>query len=181
MSFEIEFTVVQDPFSLSKSALVEAYQNVSTYYNKQKESIEKYKQKIYTLEQEKALRERIQQDELQTLTENFDQELENVKRKFIIENKDLHSRLTELCSTIEKLEFENEHLKCELDRASKKSQATQSFEVNANKENEVIISKERIEHLERTETDYLILFDENANLKDEIFRATSELTQKEVI
>lgn len=181
MSFEIEFAVVQDPSSLSKISLVEAYQNVVIYYDKQKESIEKYKQKIYTLEQEKILRDSVQQDELQSQTENFDRELENAKKKFTIENKDLQSRLTELCVTIEKLELENEHLKCELETARKKSQATQSFEGNACKENEVIISKKRIEHLERAEADHLILIDDIANLKDEIFRVTLELTQKEVI
>lgn len=181
MSFEVDFDIVQDPSSLSKIALIEAYQNISSNVYKQKELIETYKQKIYTLEQEKALRDSVQQDELQTLTENYDRELENVKKKLFLENKDLQSRLTELCSTIEKLEVENEYLKNELETASKKSQATHVFEVKPCNENETVISNERFEHLERIEADHLILIGDIANMKDEICRVTSELTQKEVI
>lgn len=180
MSFEIEFAIVRDPSALSKTELVEVYQNISSHCLKQNESIEKYKQKIYTLEQEKTLRDSVQEEELQALNENFDRELENVKKKLIIENKDLHNRLTDLCSTIEKLELDNEHLKSELEAASKKSQATPSVEVKTHKENEVVVSMERIEHLERTAADHLILIGDIANMKDEIFRVTSELTQKEV-
>lgn len=176
----MDFIVEQDPCSLSKIALVEAYQNISSHHYKQKELIEKYKQKIYTLEQEKTLRDSVQQDELQTLTENFDRELDDVKRKLSSENKDLHNRLSELCSTIEKLEVENEHLKSELKTASKKPQTTQSLEVKACEENEVVISKDRIEHLERAEADRSVLIDDIANLKDKISRITSELAQKEV-
>lgn len=174
------FVIEQDPCSLSKIALVEAYQNISSHHYKQKELIEKYKQKIFTLEQEKTLRDSVQQDELQTLTENFDRELESAKKKWSIENKDLHNRLTELCSMIEKLEVENEHLKSELETATKKSQATQSLEVKACDKNEIVISKDRIEHLERVEANHSILMDDAANLKDKILRITSELTQKEV-
>lgn len=175
MSCEIELDIVQDPSSLSKIALIDAYKNVSSYCYKQKESIEKYKQKIYKLEQEKILKDSVQQDELQAQTENFERE----KKKLIVENKGLHGRLTELSSTIEKLELENEHLKCELD-IRKKPQPPQQFEVNACKENEVVLSKERIERLEKTEADYLTLIDDNTNLKDELIRVTLELTQKEV-
>lgn len=180
MSFEMDLVVEQDPSSLSKIALVEAYQNFSSHHYEQRELIEKYKQKIYTLEQEKTLRDSVQQDELQTLAENFDRELENATKKLSIENKDLHNRLTELCSTIEKLEVENEDLKREVESASKKSQTTQSPEVKACERNEVVVTKDRIEHLERTEADHSILIDDIANLKNEISRITSELTQKEV-
>lgn len=181
MSFENEFNLVQDPSSLSKIALLEAYQNVATYFNGQKESIEKYKQKIYTLEQEKNLKDSVQEDELQALAENFEREVDNVKKKFMIENRDLHNRLTELNSSIEKLELENEHLKCELEAVSKRPQAMQSAETKVCKENEVITSMERIEHLERLEVDHLILIDDKANLKDEILRLTSELAVKAVM
>lgn len=180
MSFEMDFVVEQDPSSLSKIALVEAYQNISSHHYKQKELIEKYKQKIYTLEKEKSLRDSVQQDEIQTLTENFDRELEDLKKKLNIDNKDFHNRLTELCSTIEKLEVENEHLKRELETASKKTQSTQSPEAKACQENEVVISKDRIQHLERAEADHFILIDNVASLKDEILRITSDLKQKEV-
>lgn len=180
MSYEVGFVVEQDPCSLSKIALVEAYQNISSNHYKQKELIEKYKQKIYTLEQEKTLRDSVQQDELQTLTENFDRELESVKKKLVIENRDLHNRLTVLSSTIEKLEVENEQLKNELETVTKKSQTTKPLEVKACEENEIVISKDRIEHLERTEADHSILIDDIANLKDKILRIKSELTQKEV-
>lgn len=121
MSFETEFNFEADPSDLSKIELIEAYQNVSTYFIKQKEEIEKYKQKIYALQQEKILKDSVRQDEIQVLAENYEQELENVKKKFTFENKDLHSRLTELISTVEKLEHENEHLKCELETAGKKT------------------------------------------------------------
>lgn len=180
MSFEMDLVIEHDPSSLSKIALVEAYQNCSSCYYKQKELIEKYKQKVYTLEQEKTLRESVQEDELQTLAESFERELEIVKKKLKSENKDLQNRLTELCSTIEKLEVENEHLKCELETASKKSQIPQSSEVKACEPSKVVVSKDRIDHLERVEADQLILIDDIAHLKEEISRITSELTKKEV-
>lgn len=181
LNFEMEFTVVPDPFNLSKIALIEAYQNISTCYNNQKDAIEKYKQKIYTLQQENSLKDSIQQDEMQAITDNHERELENVKKKFIIENKDLHSRLTELYSTVEKLELENEHLKNDLETLKKKSQAVLALEMNNYKGHEVLISKERMNHLERIEADHLTLIDDNASLKDEIYRITSESTQTKVI
>lgn len=180
MSYEMDFSVVTDPASLSKAELVEAYQNISVCCVKQKESIEKYKQKVYTLEQDKILKDSVQQDEIQALTDNNERDLENMRKKFIIENKDLHNRLTKLLSTVEKLELENEHLKCALSTAEKRPQIALAAERKSCKENEVVISIERMNHLERIEADHLTLIDDIDNLKEEIHRTSSELTQKKV-
>lgn len=181
MSFGNELNLLLDPSSVSKVVLVEAYQNAATYFNRQKESIEKYKQKIYALEQEKNLKDSVQQDELQAVTENYDREVDNVKRKFTVENRDLHNRLTELTANIEKLEIDNEHLKCDLEAVNKRPQASQSVEMMASKENEAIISKERFEYFERLEADHLTLIDDKASLKAEVLQLTSELQLKTVI
>lgn len=181
MNIAIDLNGVEDPSSLPETAVLEAYKNAMTYCNEQTETIEKYKQKIYGLEQEKTLKDSVQQDELQVLTENFDRELENIKRKFSVENECLCNRLTELNLNIEKLELENEQLKFELESVTKKSQAVQAIENKSYKENEIVVSKSHIEHLERLEADYVILIDDKANLKDELFRLTSELSQKSVI
>lgn len=183
MSFGNEFSAVQDLSSLSNTDLIEAYQKVLKYYKEQKESIEKSKQRIYTLEQDKILKDKILEDfkeELQGLTDYHDREIEKIKVDSSNENKELHSRLTELYLTIQKLELENEHLKCDLETANKKTQAAPSLEKKCREESEIIISKERFEHLEKIEDDHRTLIDEIVNLKDELFRVTSELTQKKV-
>lgn len=181
MNFEgfdmAEITIIQDPSSLSDFALAEQYQKLSTGYLKQKLLIDQFKQRIYTLEQEKRLMDNVLQDELQSVTENNDRELEHLKRKFVTENKDLHNRFAELNITIEKLELENEHLRSELKEAHKQPLAP---ELKACNEDEIIESRKRIEYLEKIEADHFALVDEIVDFKSEKSQLISQIMQIEV-
>lgn len=177
----VETSVVSSPHKLSTMDLVEEYQKLSISYNNQKELIDQCRQQIYKLTQEKTLADNIMKDELQSVTESCDRELENVRRRCMADNKDLQNRLSEMNVTNEKLECENERLKKELNAANNPLKCAVAAESKVCDKDETIVSNKRIEYLEKIETEYLTLIDEISKLNSAKSELASQLIQVEVI
>lgn len=177
----VETSIVPSPHELANTDLVEEYQKLSTCYINQKEFIDQCRQQIYTLTQEKARTDNIMKDELQSVSESYDLELENVRKKCMADNKDLQNRLTTINVTNEKLESENERLKNELNEANNPLKFPVPVESKICDQDETVVSNKRIEYLERIETEYLTLIDDVSKLNSEKSELVSQLIQTEVI
>lgn len=175
-----DISIIQDPSILSIYELADEYQKLSTSYMQYKVLVDHCKQQVYSLKQDKELKDKILDQELQVLTENFESELKETKIKHSIQIGELQSRLTDARTAIEKLELENQQLQTEL--TSKVNELTlkpcpQSNVVN---ENETIVTKKRLEYLTKIETDFMELTEELAAIKSEKSQLMSQLAQKEV-
>lgn len=160
--------------------LVNEYQNLSKICQEQKNKIDQYKQQIYTLNNEKNLKDNLLQDELQHIKGNFDSELDEVNRKNATEIKHLQNRLTAANLTLGKLELENEQLKNELDAAGNHSEVKNAAPSHVCNENEMIVSKKRIEFLEKNEMDYVELNANVAQLISEKSKLSSDILRLKV-
>lgn len=168
-----EIAIEQNPFSMPVCELATEYQKLVKSYQGQKDIIEQYKQKIYTLSNEKKLQHNLLQDELQLIRENYDQELAETNKKNSTHIKDLQNRLTEAEFTIVKLELENEQLKIELRTAD--NQQVQNFaKLNICNQNDIIVPVEQIEYFEKLEIDFNSL----KNELEQVRFAKSELSSK---
>lgn len=119
-------------------------------------------------------------EELQLVSENYDRELIQNKRKYDTDIGDLKNRLTEGKHTIEKLETENERLKKMLDISVNKSANTIPT-IKVCDQNETIVPKYRIEYLEGIEIQYTILENEMTKLKCEKTDQQSKIQKIQVL
>lgn len=178
----LEMTIVQNPQTLSAPDLVEEYQKLSTYYVKQKQLIDKYMQEIYTLKQDKALKDKLLNQELEEITENYDRELNITKSKHLLECEELQNRLTEARLMNDNIELENQRLKTELEEKIIQLQVkTDSGETKTCNDNETMVHKKRIEYLTKIESEYADLTEEIAQVKLEKSQLKSKITRIEVI
>lgn len=179
MNFAHDTLEIQNLCELSNNELIEQYKELSSVYLKQRNAIDGYKQRIYKLEQDIHLKDNILEDELQSMSETHERELEDIRRKLIGENKDLNCKIAEQNVTLELLVQENENLKSEL-RIIVKQPTTVKTTLNNCDRDEIFLSKDRIEYLNKLETDHMILLDEIANLKSANSMITSQLVNAEV-
>lgn len=169
-----EITADQNPLSLFE--LAAEYQKLIKKHQEQNDQIEQYKQKIYTLSNAKKLHE----EELQVIKESYDQEMVDANKKNSMHIKDLQNRLTEAKLTIGKLESENEQLKIDSKKANNHLQIQQSTQQNMCNKNEMVVSKERIEYLEKLEIDLVELKIELNQLRSEKSELSSKISQLQV-
>lgn len=175
-----DVSMVENPLALSMCDLVEEYQKVYGSYLRQKAWIDKYRQEIHVLKQDKALKESILKEELQTISENYDLELADNKKKYLHEIEDLNNRLSEANINIQKLERENEYLKISSNDAVHRPLKNASPESKVCKENEIVMTVERIRYLEKLEDDFSALSDEMMKIESEKSQIMSHVKFLEV-
>lgn len=183
MNFEddaFDSEIVQNPATLSTNQLIEQYKELSSVYLNQRDLIDRYRQKIYKLEQDLSLKDNVLEDELQSMTENHNRELEDVRRKYMVEYKDLNCRIAEQNMIIESLIQENENLRSEHERRTIEKQPSTSTQLNNCNPNEIILSKDRIEHFKKVEADHILVLDQLTELKSANLAVTSQLVKAEV-
>lgn len=174
-----DVSMVENPLELSMCDLVEEYQKVYRSYLRQKAWIDKYRQEIHVLKQDKALKESILEDGLQTISENYDLELADNKKKYLHEIEDLNNRLSEANINIQKLERENEYLKISPNDAVRPLKNV-CPESKVCKENEIVVTIERIRYLEKLEDDFSALSDELMKIESEKSQIMSHVKFLEV-
>lgn len=178
----LEITIVPNPQTLSAPDLVEEYQKLSKYYVKQKQRIDKYMQEIYTLKQDKALKDKLLNQELEEITENYDRELNITKSKHLLECEELQNRLTKARLMNENIELENQRLKTELEeKISLLQLKTNPEETKTCNDNETIVPKKRIEYFTKIESEHSDLTEEIVQVKLEKSQLMSQITQIKVI
>lgn len=177
-----DVSIVENPQMLSIPDLAEEYQKLSTCYIAQKQRIDQYMQQIHILKQDKALKDKLLDQELQEITENYDRELKDAKNKHTLECEDLQNRLTEARMLNEKIVLENDILKSEFEEKINQLQAkTELGGAKACNDDETIVSNKRIEYLTKVESEYADLAEEVNQIKLEKFQLMSRIAQIEVI
>lgn len=177
----LDVTIIQNPETLLAADLAEEYQKLSTCYVKQKQRIDQYMQQIYTLKQDKALKDKLLNQELQEITDNYERELSDTKNKHLLECEELQKRLTETRLLNEKIELENQRLKCELDEKIRQLQVKSDSAVTKTcKNNETIVPNKRIEYLTKIESEYADLAEEFSQITSEKSQLKSRMAQVQV-
>lgn len=178
MDFEniTDIKIPQDPTILSESELHERYIELVSVYSQHKNLIDCYRQRIYKLEQEKTLKDNVLQDELQSMEDNHEREMDEVRGKLAAENKELLSRIAKMNLTIDLLEQEIENLKSKVKEIQKQPSIVQK----KSNMNEVQVSRERIEYLNKIETEHINLVNEIDDLKTQKSQILSQLMQSQV-
>lgn len=174
-------SIVQNPETLSSSDLAEEYQKLSTCYVKQKQRIDQFMQQIYTFKRDKELKDKLLDQELQEITENYERELSDIKNKHVLECEELQNRLTDIRSTNERIELENQRLKSELEEKICQLEAkADSVEPKTCNDNETVVSNQRLEYLTKIESEYADLTEEFAQINSEKSQLKSRMAQIEV-
>ncbi|XP_031625911.1 protein Spindly [Contarinia nasturtii] len=171
--------IVKNPSALSIHDLVEEYDKLTASYMQHKVLLDHCKQQVYTLKKEKDLKDKILNQELQVITENYEGELKETKIKHSIQIGELQSRLTDTRSALEKLELENQQLQNELTTTLNEQSSKPCPEQNTISENETIVSKKRMEYLTKIENEFIQLTAELAQVKSEKAQLMSQVTQKQ--
>lgn len=177
----LDVSILENPQTLLAPDLVEEYHKLSTCYIKQKQLIDRCMQEIFTLKKDKELKDKILNQELQEITDQHERELSDIKNKHLLEYEELQNRHAELRSVNEKNELENQHLKSELEAKIKQLQG--KVETGGTKtfsDNETIVSKKRIDHLTKIESEYADLTEEIYQIKAEKSQLKSRITEIEV-
>lgn len=177
----LEVSIVQNPQILSASELAEEYHKLSTSYIVQKQRIDQYMQEIHTLKQDKLLKDKLLNQELQEITENFDRELGVAKNKHSLECKELQNRLLGATQDKEKIELENQQLKSEYEEIINKLQVKAALEgTKTCSDDEMVVSNKRIEYLTKVESEYADLTEEYNRKKLENSQLMSRIVKIEV-
>lgn len=177
MDDSFEIMILQNPSILSIHELSDAYQKLSICYSKQKNLLDQQRQQIYSLKQDKSLKDKILQEELELIKENYDHDIEKTKKKHLLKIEELQNRLMESRLVSEKLELENQSLKNELKLTYKQSKKPefQTFE-----QHEITISNNRNDYLNKIEVDYAMLVEDMVKLKLENSQLMSKVMDREV-
>lgn len=168
----IEIKFLQDASILSRNELRELYTELASVYSQQQQIIDRYKQRTYKLEQENTLKDNVVED----MAEDHERELNEVRRELAGENKELLSRIAEMNLTIDGLKQENEYLKSEVEEIRKKP----SFVQKKCNLNEVLVSTERMEYLNKIETEHILLVNEIDDLEIQKCQIMTQLMQSQV-
>lgn len=168
---------LEDLSTLSQSEIEESYKILLLDCKKQKQIIDQYRQKIYSLEQEKRIGENVLQDELQFTKDNFTADIKNIELKLNTEIKNLQNQNAELKLIIERLGQENAHVRDELKQQQK---IVPNTDHKLDIKNNIFISKDRLENLEKLECKHSSLIDELESLKQSNSSLTSKLMETEV-
>lgn len=177
----LEVSIVQNPQILSTSELAEEYHKLSTCYIVQKQRIDQYMQEIHTLKQDKVLKDKFLNQELQEITENYDRELDVAKHKHLLECEELQNRLTEARLVNEKIELENQQLKSEYEGKINQLQVKAALGGPKTCSNdEMVVSIKRIEYLTKVESEYADLTEELNKKKLENSQLMSRIAKIEV-
>lgn len=181
---EENFTVVLKPKLLSTTDLIDEYETLSAKYLESKKQIDAFEQMVYGLKRKEELgvaRETALTDELQSITDAHNDELEQVKRKYSLEMDEMRNRLNDEKLVKEHLESEIERLNNELALANKRLAEKSATETKPLDPNEVIVSIHRLEFLEQLEAAQEKRIGECAELNSQIGQLRLDLKRVKVI
>lgn len=177
----LDVSIVQNPQILSTSELAEEYHKLSKCYIVQKQRIDQYMQEIHTLKQDKVLKDKLLNQELQEITENYDRELDVAKNKHALECEELQNRLMEARLANEKFELENQQLKSEYEEKINQLQVKAALGVTKTcSDDEMVVSNKRIEYLIKVESEYADLTEGYNEKKLENSQLMSRIAKIEV-
>lgn len=176
-----EIEIISNPSALASEDLIDEYGKISQWYLKLKENVEKCEQEIFQLKRNVELSEKRETylcQELESITESHEKELDDTKHKHNIESQDLRTRLKNITQANGELENEVDHLKSEMAAIELKSKTKAACECGT-KMNESIISNSRFEYFEKLENDRMSMLRDMDDLKEKLVDSMQKLARSE--
>lgn len=179
-------TVIACPSSLSVDDLVEEYEKLSEAYVKLKGNVDNLDQEVFQLKRNLELsikREGYLNQELESVAESHEREIADLKEKHHNETEEARSRILFVKESNAALEIEVERLKGEIAIQADTKKVNPK---NANKncecstQNSIVVSKSRMEYLEKTEQAHDNLIQEFEKLNDELMGSMKTIAKYEV-